>query len=144
MVFQIWPKITSQLIIWPDFLHETAQTGKSVFLTGKCNLSNLSFLPVFREREIISYLSAEESSFVFYFLTCLIVKLDRPVDLPALLGDVKLDLKLLLPHVITGTQMKQIVSISTLFQHCKVLLRTTFIPEMDKTFVQKFITYSSS
>ena len=83
-------------------------------------MSNLSFLPVFREREIISYLSAEESSFVFYFLTCLIVKLDRPVDLPALLGDVKLDLKLLLPHVITGTQMKWIVSFLLLFKRCSL------------------------
>ena len=36
-------------------------------------------------------------------LTCLIVKLDRPVDLTALLRDVKLDLKLLLPHIITTT-----------------------------------------
>ena len=31
------------------------------------------------------------------------MKLDRSVDLPALLGDVQLDLKLLLPHIITTT-----------------------------------------
>ena len=39
------------------------------------------------------------------------MKLDRSVDLPALLGDVQLDLKLLLPHIITTTNKVNYLSL---------------------------------
>ena len=71
-----------------------------------CQTCSFHFYLFLEKEKLHPNLSDEENSFVFYFLTCLIVKLDRPVDLPALLGDVKLDLKLLLPHVIAGTQTK--------------------------------------